>query len=71
MALESDAGYHGRMKHVFTPPRFPREWRTGNAKVAYVDTKNELASMMTKGLGMMTFKFLRDATDINEKLTVV
>ena len=43
----------------------------GNAKVAFVDTKHQLADMPIKGLGMKTFKLLREAAGIKEKVTVI
>ena len=70
IALARNAGYHARTKHVNICHRFIREnVERGILKVDYVYTKNQLADMLTKGLGTKTFKFLRDASGIKSKVT--
>ena len=70
IALARHAGYHAQTKHVDIRRHFIREnVKRGTLKVDYVDTKNQLADMLTKGLGTKTFKFLRDASGIKSKVT--
>ena len=70
IALARNAGYQARTKHVNICHHFIREnVERGILKVDYVDTKNQLADMLTKGLGTKTFKFLRDASGIKSKVT--
>ncbi|KAE8883223.1 Retrovirus-related Pol polyprotein from transposon TNT 1-94 [Phytophthora fragariae] len=71
IALAQNAGYHGRTKHVDIRHHFIREnVERGTVKVEYVDTKNQLADILTKALGTKTLKFLRDGNGIKEKVTV-
>lgn len=68
IALAQNAGYHARTKHVDIRHHFIREKiEDGTVAVAYVDTKNQLADILTKALGSKTFKFLRDANGIKCK----
>ncbi|CAH0478580.1 unnamed protein product [Peronospora belbahrii] len=43
--------------------------KAGTVALAYVDTKRQLADILTKALGPKTFKFLRDANGIQCKVT--
>uniref|UniRef100_A0AAV1UQA7 Reverse transcriptase Ty1/copia-type domain-containing protein n=1 Tax=Peronospora matthiolae TaxID=2874970 RepID=A0AAV1UQA7_9STRA len=43
--------------------------KAGTVALAYVDTKRQLADILTKALGSKTFKFLRDANGIQCKET--
>ncbi|KAE8909416.1 Retrovirus-related Pol polyprotein from transposon TNT 1-94 [Phytophthora fragariae] len=71
IALAQNAGYHARTKHVDIRHHFIREnVERGTVKVEYVDTKNQLADILTKALGTKTLKFLRDGNGIKEKVTV-
>ncbi|KAE9186560.1 hypothetical protein PF005_g20804 [Phytophthora fragariae] len=71
IALAQNAGYHARTKHVDIRHHFIREnVERGTVKVEYVDTKNQLADMLTKALGTKTLKFLCDGNGIKEKVTV-
>ncbi|KAE8914091.1 hypothetical protein PF005_g23366 [Phytophthora fragariae] len=71
IALAQNAGYHARTKHVDIWHHFIREnVERGTVKVEYVDTKNQLANIVTKALGTKTLKFLRDGNGIKEKVTV-
>ncbi|KAE8995982.1 hypothetical protein PR002_g19461 [Phytophthora rubi] len=71
IALAQNAGYHARTKHVDIRHHFIREnVKRGTVKVEYVDTKNQLADILTKALGTKTLKFLRDGNGIKEKVTV-
>uniref|UniRef100_A0AAV1VDZ4 Polyprotein n=1 Tax=Peronospora matthiolae TaxID=2874970 RepID=A0AAV1VDZ4_9STRA len=70
IALAQNAGYHARTKHVDIRHHFIREtMEDGTVAVAYVDTKHQLADILTKALGSKTFKFLRDANSIQCKET--
>uniref|UniRef100_A0AAV1VJJ4 Integrase catalytic domain-containing protein n=1 Tax=Peronospora matthiolae TaxID=2874970 RepID=A0AAV1VJJ4_9STRA len=70
IALAQNAGYHARTKHVDIRHHFIRETiEDRTVAVAYVDTKHQLADILTKALGSKTFKFLRDANSIQCKET--
>ncbi|KAE9264777.1 hypothetical protein PR003_g32677 [Phytophthora rubi] len=71
IALAQNAGYHARTKHVDIRHHFIREnVKRETVKVEYVDTKNQLADILTKALRTKTLKFLRDGNGIKEKVTV-
>jgi hypothetical protein len=71
IALAQNAGYHARTKHVDIRHHFIREnVERGTVTVEYVDTKNQLADILTKALGTKTLKFLRDGNGIKAKVTV-
>uniref|UniRef100_A0AAV1UAU4 Uncharacterized protein n=1 Tax=Peronospora matthiolae TaxID=2874970 RepID=A0AAV1UAU4_9STRA len=68
--LDQNAGYHARTKHVDIRHHFIRKTiKAGTVALAYVDTKSQLADILTKALGSKTFKFLRDANGIQCKVT--
>uniref|UniRef100_H3H5K8 Reverse transcriptase Ty1/copia-type domain-containing protein n=1 Tax=Phytophthora ramorum TaxID=164328 RepID=H3H5K8_PHYRM len=71
IALAQNAGYHARTKHVDIRHHFIREnVERGTVTVEYVDTKNQLADILTKALGTKTLKYLRDGNGIKDKITV-
>ncbi|GMF50849.1 unnamed protein product [Phytophthora fragariaefolia] len=71
IALAQNAGYDARTKHVDIRHHFIREnVEPGMVKVEYVDTKNQLADILTKALGTQTLKFLRNGNGIKNKVTV-
>ena len=52
IALARNAGYHARTEHVDIRHLFIREnVERGTLMIDYVDTKTQLADMLTKGLG--------------------
>ncbi|POM71544.1 LOW QUALITY PROTEIN: Polyprotein [Phytophthora palmivora] len=53
-------------EHHFTRENVER----GTVKVDYVDTKHQLANLLTKGLGTKTLKYLSHASGIKAKITV-
>ena len=68
--MASNAGYHARMKHVNVRHHFIREnVERGTLKVDYINTKHQLADVLTKRLGAKSFKYLRDASGIKSKKT--
>ena len=70
ITLASNAGYHARTKHVDVRHHFIREdVERETLKVDCIDTKRQLADMLTKGIGTKTFKYLRDASGIKSKNT--
>ncbi|GMF32519.1 unnamed protein product [Phytophthora fragariaefolia] len=71
ISLAQNFGYHARTKHVDIHHHFIREnVERGTIQVEYVDTKNQLADILTKALGTKTLKFLRNWNDIKDKVTV-
>ncbi|POM70894.1 Integrase catalytic core protein [Phytophthora palmivora] len=70
-ALAKNAGYNSRTKHVDIKHYFTREnVERGTVKADYVDTKHQLADLLTKGLGTKTLKYLNNASGIKAKITV-
>ncbi|CAH0521707.1 unnamed protein product [Peronospora belbahrii] len=70
IALACNAGYHARKKKVEICHQFIRKnVERETLKVDYVDTKNQLANILSTGLGTKTFKFLRDASGIKSKVS--
>ncbi|OWZ13709.1 polyprotein [Phytophthora megakarya] len=70
IALAKDAGYNSRTKHVdvkqhFTPDNVKRE----TIKVDCIDSKRQVADLLTKALGTKTLKYLSNACDIKMKIT--
>ena len=67
-ALVNNAGYHTRTKHVDNRHHFIREHvRDGILKIDDIDTKNQLADMLTKALGTNILNFMCEATVIKTK----
>ncbi|GMG18299.1 unnamed protein product [Phytophthora fragariaefolia] len=70
IAVAQNAGYHARTNHVDIRHHFIREnVERGTIKVDYVDTKHQLADLLTRALGTKALKFLRDASGIKAKAT--
>ena len=68
IALANNAGYHARTNHVDIRYHFIREnVQDGILKIDYIDTKNQLADMLTKALGTNILKFMCEATVIKTK----
>ncbi|OWY99374.1 polyprotein [Phytophthora megakarya] len=67
IALASNAGYHARTKHVDI--RHHENVEDGTVKIGYIDTKPQLADMLTKTLGTKTLQYLRDASSVKAKVT--
>lgn len=68
IALANNAGYHARTKHVDIRHHFIREnVQHGLLKIGYIDTKSQLADMLTKALGTKMLKYLREASGIKTK----
>ena len=66
--LAQNSGYHAWTKHVDIRHHFIREKvEDKTVVITYVDTKHQLADIMTKVLGSKTFKFLRNASRIQCK----
>ncbi|POM81300.1 Polyprotein [Phytophthora palmivora] len=71
IALANNAGYNSRMKHVDINHHFTRETvERGTVKVDYVDTKHQLADLLTKGLSTKALKYLNNASGIKAKITM-
>ena len=50
--MAKNAGYNSRTKHIDIKHHFTREnVENGKVQVDYVDTKNQLADLLTKALG--------------------
>ncbi|OWY91211.1 Retroelement Polyprotein [Phytophthora megakarya] len=70
IALAKNAGYNSRTKHVDIKHHFTREnVERGTIKVDYIDTKRQLADLLTKALGTKTLKYLSNASGIKMKIT--
>ncbi|OWZ14304.1 hypothetical protein PHMEG_00012238 [Phytophthora megakarya] len=68
IALSINAGYNARTKHVDIKHHFIREnvaWDIIDVK--YVSTKDQLADMLTKGLGTKRLQYLLDASGVVAK----
>ncbi|POM80562.1 Integrase catalytic core protein [Phytophthora palmivora] len=71
IALAKNAGYNSRTKHVDIKHHFTREnVENGTVLVDYIDTKQQLADLLTKALGTKALKYLREASGIKDKATV-
>ena len=68
IALASNAGYHARTKHVDIRHHFIREnVQQGLLKIDYIDTKNQIADMLTKALGTKRLTYLFQASGIGPR----
>ena len=66
--MPNNAGYHARTKHVDIRHHFIREnVQDRILQINYIDTKNQLADMLTKALGTKILKFMCEATGIKTK----
>ena len=71
IALVINVGYNARTNQIDIRHHFIREnVERGTITIKYVDTKNQLADILTKSLGTKAFKFLRDGNGISNKVTV-
>ncbi|KAE9076669.1 hypothetical protein PF010_g23812 [Phytophthora fragariae] len=69
MALAKNAGYQARTKHIDIRYHFIREKAVSNeVKLEYVDTKNQLADFMTKGLSSKPLRYLMMRSNVGPKL---
>ncbi|KAG2880370.1 Retrovirus-related Pol polyprotein from transposon TNT 1-94 [Phytophthora cactorum] len=68
IALASSAGYNARTKHVDIRHHFIRENVAKEViKVDYIGTEDQLADMLTNGLGTKRLKYLLEASRIRTK----
>ncbi|KAE8966953.1 hypothetical protein PR001_g28243 [Phytophthora rubi] len=69
MALAKNVGYQARTKHIDIRYHFIREKVVRNeVELEYVDTKNQLADFMTKGLSSKTLRYLMMLSNVSPKL---
>ncbi|KAE9055903.1 hypothetical protein PF010_g31969 [Phytophthora fragariae] len=69
MALAKNVGYQARTKHIDIRYHFIREKVVSNeVELEYVDTKNQLADFMTKGLSSKTLRYLMMRSNFGPKL---
>ncbi|KAE8962079.1 hypothetical protein PR001_g29825, partial [Phytophthora rubi] len=69
MALAKNVGYQARTKHIDIRYHFIREKVVSNeVELEYVDTKNQLADFMTKGLSSKTLRYLMMRSNVGPKL---
>ncbi|OWZ03764.1 polyprotein [Phytophthora megakarya] len=65
IALESNAGYNARIKHVDIKHHFIRANVARDViEVNYVPTNDQLADKLTKGLGTKRLQYLMDASGL-------
>ncbi|GMF18158.1 unnamed protein product [Phytophthora fragariaefolia] len=69
MALAKNVGYQARTKHIDVRYHFIREKVPSNeVELVYVESKNQLADYLTKGLTTKTLRYLMMASNIGPKL---
>ncbi|KAE8992242.1 Retrovirus-related Pol polyprotein from transposon TNT 1-94 [Phytophthora rubi] len=69
MALAKNVGYQARTKHIDIRYHFIRKKVVSNeVELEYVDTKNQLADFMTKGLSSKTLRYLMMRSNVGPKL---
>ncbi|KAE9180698.1 hypothetical protein PF005_g23177 [Phytophthora fragariae] len=69
MALAKNVGYQARTKHIDIRYHFIREKVVSNeVEMEYMDTKNQLADFMTKGLSSKTLRYLMMRSNVGPKL---
>ncbi|KAE8975490.1 hypothetical protein PF011_g24445 [Phytophthora fragariae] len=69
MALAKNVGYQAGTKHIDIRYHFIRDKAVSNeVKLEYVDTKNQLADFMTKGLSSKTLRYLMMRSNVRPKL---
>ncbi|KAG2760928.1 hypothetical protein PC129_g20956 [Phytophthora cactorum] len=65
MALARNVGYQAHTKHIDIHYHFIRENVTnGEVELVYVDTKNQLADYLAKGLSTKTLRYLVDRSNV-------
>ncbi|KAE9275735.1 hypothetical protein PR003_g29252 [Phytophthora rubi] len=70
MALAKNVGYQARTKHIDIRYHFIREKVVSNeVELEYMDTKNQLADFMTKGLSSKTLRYLMMRSNATSALT--
>lgn len=70
IALAHNSGYNARSKHVDIHHHFIREKVVkGEIKINYMETQNQLADILTKGLATKRFEFLRNHVRIKSHKT--
>ncbi|KAE9313180.1 hypothetical protein PF008_g19806 [Phytophthora fragariae] len=69
MALAKNVGYQARTKHIDICYHFIREKVVSNeVEMEYMDTENQLADFMTKGLSSKTLRYLMMRSNVGPKL---
>ncbi|KAG2789848.1 hypothetical protein PC129_g18471 [Phytophthora cactorum] len=69
MALTKNDGYQARITHIDICYHFICEKVTsGEVELEYLDTKNQLAEYLTKGLSTKTLGYLVDRCNVGSKL---
>jgi hypothetical protein len=69
MALAKNVGYQARPKHIDIRYHFIREKvASGEIELVYVESKNQLADYLTKGLSTKTLRYLMMASNVGPKL---
>jgi hypothetical protein len=69
MALAKNVGYQARTKHIDIRYHFIREKvASGEVELVYVESKNQLADYLTKGLSTKTLRYLMMASNVGPKL---
>ncbi|GMF34431.1 unnamed protein product [Phytophthora fragariaefolia] len=69
MALAKNVGYQARTKHIDIRYHFIREKVASNVvELVYVESKNQLADYLTKGLTTKTLRYLMMASNVGPKL---
>ncbi|GMF60078.1 unnamed protein product [Phytophthora fragariaefolia] len=69
MALAKNVGYQARTKHIDIRCHFIREKVASNeVELVYVESKNQLADYLTKGLTTKTLRYLMMASNVGPKL---
>ncbi|KAE8878652.1 hypothetical protein PF005_g24057 [Phytophthora fragariae] len=72
MALAKKFSYQARTKHIDIRYHSIREKVVSNkVELEYVDTKNQLADFMTKGLSVKTLRYLTMRNNVGPRLETV
>ncbi|WVZ62288.1 hypothetical protein U9M48_012052 [Paspalum notatum var. saurae] len=71
LALAKNPVFHERSKHIRVRYHFIRDcWEEGSIKARYINTKDQLADLLTKPLGRIKFLELRSRTGMVKKKLV-
>jgi len=69
MALAKNVGYQARMKHIDIRYHSIREKvASGEIELVYMESKNQLADYLTKGLSTNTLRYLMMTSNAGPKL---
>ncbi|KAE8912836.1 hypothetical protein PF003_g3560 [Phytophthora fragariae] len=69
MVLANNVGYKPRTKHIDIRYHFIRDMVVSNeVELEYLDTKNQFADFMTKGLSSMTLRYLMMRSNVGPNL---